>query len=258
MGINIIKNISTEIKYFWITFKEHYHEWIFTIFLGLSSGVVALFIIPKEMITFYENYNERYPYVGETIGSLFVGVFIIVMPCIIFVLLAVFKSRKMELSLTLLGFFQIIFLTLLITEILKLSVARPRPNYYSYCGYDLEKHQCLGKPSHVRDAKLSFPSGHSSNSFSSATFLVLLLSDLFPGCEIWWILLKLIPIYIAIWIGATRIIDHMHHVSDVIAGAFLGTGIALMIYSSQKNRMLTPMRVPEEDELPLDPTESPH
>lgn len=63
----------------------------------------------------------------------------------------------------------------------------------------------------------SFPSGHSS----SATMTAVLLSEALPKLKpLWWLL--------AAVVAASRVHNRMHHPSDVVAGAIVGTGLGLL------------------------------
>ena len=248
--VNLVKSFTSELNYFWKSFLDNIAEWCLTICLGLCSVIIALMIEPKQRIAFFENFNERYPYSGETLGIPVVGILIVVLPCATLGLLTLFFPRRQDLNLAGMSLCQTLCITLLITEALKVTVARPRPNYFSYCKYDEETKKCTGPASHKRDARLSFPSGHASNSFASGVWMCLFLGDFFhKGEEVWWIMIRLIPIFIATFIAATRITDYMHHVSDVISGVVLGTGIAALVYKAQANRIFMVNKKREEDPL---------
>lgn len=82
----------------------------------------------------------------------------------------------------------------------------------------------------------SFPSGHTSTSFSIATMYALRYPD-YP--------LVYIPMYAwALTVGYARPYFGMHYPSDVLAGALIGSGTSILIYSlryelfSFKNRVL--------------------
>jgi membrane-associated phospholipid phosphatase len=171
------RTFVTEFTYFWSSTLENWPEWLATIFLAACSGLIALAVQPRERVAFFENFNERYPYTGETIGTPFVGVFIIILPVVTIGLTALILPRRIDLSLAGMGFTQTLCLTLLITEALKVSVARPRPNFFSYCGFDKATQKCTGRSSYRRDARLSFPSGHASNSFAAGTWLSLFIGS---------------------------------------------------------------------------------
>ena len=253
--MSIRNNFITVLKTFKSTLLKSWLEWLITICLFILSGIISITIYPKLRATNYENPIERYTYSGETIGSLQVGIFIVLIPFLVVSIFSIALPKRIDICYAYLSLIQTLALTLLITEALKVTVARPRPNYFSYCGYNETTQKCHGKPKHQRDARLSFPSGHSSNSFSSGTWLSLFLTIIFPQSQIWWILLKFIPIAMATFVSATRIIDYMHHVSDVVGGALIGIGVSIMIFCSQSSRIFIFSDSQEEEQL-LEPTES--
>ena len=97
---------------------------------------------------------------------------------------------------------------------MKYAVNRPRPKE-TYP--DIEKLTSGGSP--------SFPSGHTSDAFSTATSL----SIAFPK---WYIIA---PSYIyASAVGYSRMDLGVHYPSDVLAGAIVGAGSAYLCYKAQK------------------------
>jgi len=66
----------------------------------------------------------------------------------------------------------------------------------------------------------SFPSGHASSAFTAAGVLSL------GGDPLW-------PIYfaIAVVVASSRAYVRIHHASDVVAGAVLGIGLALVAHA---------------------------
>lgn len=249
--MKLVKTFQSELSYFWESTVEHWAEWFATFCLAACTGIVAMSIQPKQRVAFFENFNERYPYSGETLGIPVVAILIIIIPCGVIGLIAIFFPRRIDLSLAGMSFAQAMCLTLLITEVLKLTVARPRPNFFSYCGWDNDAHKCTGKTAHKRDARLSFPSGHASNSFAAGTWMCLFLSTLLNRRpEIWWILIRMLPVFVAAFISATRITDYMHHVSDVIAGSVLGIGVSVLCFNIQYPRIfMVQKKKGEEDEI---------
>jgi membrane-associated phospholipid phosphatase len=104
--------------------------------------------------------------------------------------------------------------SVIITNILKYSINRPRP-FETYP--IIEKATGAGSP--------SFPSGHTSDAFSLATSL----SIAYPK---WYVI---IPSYI--WAGAiaySRMDLGVHYPSDVLAGAIIGAGSAYLCYKGQQ------------------------
>ena len=89
----------------------------------------------------------------------------------------------------------------------------------------------------LREARLSFLSGHASYSFYFATFLIHFMSDhrkhLKWGSKIV-PFIKLLVIMLASWISLTRINDFYHHPFDIFCGAFTGIAVAFH-YKGNKN-----------------------
>jgi membrane-associated phospholipid phosphatase len=71
----------------------------------------------------------------------------------------------------------------------------------------------------------SFPSGHAQASFAAMTALALI----FPRYD-------LAFITVALLVGLSRVLTTVHFLSDVVAGAWLGTMVTLALYSLLKTR----------------------
>jgi membrane-associated phospholipid phosphatase len=103
---------------------------------------------------------------------------------------------------------------IVITNILKYSINRPRP-FETYP--DIEKASYTGSP--------SFPSGHTSDAFSLATSL----SISYPK---WYVI---VPSYAwALTVAYSRMHLGVHYPSDVLAGALIGAGSAYLCYKGQQ------------------------
>ena len=104
--------------------------------------------------------------------------------------------------------------TSVISISMKYAVNRPRP-FVTYP--DIEKVTSGGSS--------SFPSGHTSDAFSTATSL----SIAFPK---WYVIA---PSYVyASAVGYSRMDLGVHYPSDVLAGAIVGAGSAYLCYKAQK------------------------
>lgn len=95
-----------------------------------------------------------------------------------------------------------------VTALLKVAVQRERPQ---------------------SETRASFPSGHTSISFASATFLARTLAD--QGDEWYWKLgyASLLP---ATWVGLSRVEGNRHFLADVVAGALIGVFATNTIYDA--------------------------
>lgn len=120
-----------------------------------------------------------------------------------------------------------------ICQILKFYVGRLRPNFYALCGFNEETLQCENDLE--REARMSFPSGHSALSFASMSVLSLLFLG-FTHLHVnerrtsffslfnkkTWILISFSPLIYATFVSTSRLVDNWHHPSDVVAGILLG------------------------------------
>jgi membrane-associated phospholipid phosphatase len=101
-----------------------------------------------------------------------------------------------------------------VTQALKVITQRPRP-YITY-PYIVQRTSADG---------YSFPSGHTSSAFCTATSLSLL----FPK---WYVI---VPSYLyAATVGYARMYQGVHYPSDVIAGAIIGAGSAWLAYKIEQ------------------------
>lgn len=159
------------------------------------------------------------------------------------------RTQLHGLQASLCGFFTSVGLSESVTCTMKLLVSRPRPNFYALCQFDVSKMQCMAPLHTVREASLSFPSGHSSLSFCAMSFtMYYLLGHVamitpssflnLPGISIKlqpykYILQPLcciVPWSYAFFVACSRIVDKWHHPSDVIAGSLLGVVAATIGY----------------------------
>ena len=104
--------------------------------------------------------------------------------------------------------------------------------------YVIENNTCTGNKDLMREARLSFISGHSSISFYTAAFLIIFMNKYI---NVWILrtLLQFTHFILACWISISRINDYMHHPEDVIMGSIIGIVCAYIImymeeYSVQK------------------------
>ncbi|XP_065213425.1 putative phosphatidate phosphatase [Planococcus citri] len=129
----------------------------------------------------------------------------------------------------------------LITSIGKITVGRLRPNFIAVCGTDVLKacrnntHQyvynytCPNGEDAANESRSSFPSGHAALSFYAAVFTVLYLQKRLKFETLFWKpLIQCCILLLAWWVSLTRVMDNHHHMSDVIAGIFIGSGIAII------------------------------
>jgi undecaprenyl-diphosphatase len=122
---------------------------------------------------------------------------------------------------------QSIFLVFGTTEIIKISVLRNRPYFYT------EEKIPKGKEN---DFNKSFPSRHTAFAFMAAGFLTSTFSTEHPNSS-WKIPLCIASYSLATGVGASRIFSGNHFLSDVLAGAAIGSiyGYLIPRLYSRKN-----------------------
>ena len=144
------------------------------------------------------------------------------------------------------------FLTVVLTDIVKVAVGRLRPHFFSVCQPDfaalnctdqfghqlyITDYDCLGRDDIseydrvLHDSHLSFPSGHSSASTYSFVFLLLYLASVRTfyhrsGLKLF---LMLLSLSLGVLTSLSRISDNRHHPTDVLGGMAIGAAVAVVI-----------------------------
>ncbi|XP_022832931.1 phospholipid phosphatase 5-like [Spodoptera litura] len=125
-----------------------------------------------------------------------------------------------------------------ITESVKLIIGRPRPDFFWRCfpdGQVMPGLRCTGNPRDIIEGRKSFPSGHSSFSFCSLSFLSLWLCGKLGvlsrrrgrSCSL---VICLVPLMIASVVALSRYCDNHHHWEDVFVGSLLGVACSYFCY----------------------------
>lgn len=134
--------------------------------------------------------------------------------------------------------------------LLTVGSGRPRPDLISRCRPapgtsatdNLTIDVCTAPHEHVlQDGWRSFPSGHSSFSFSGLGYLSLWLCGqlhvLRPRTDLARFLIALAPLTGALLIALSRMADYRHDVYDVTCGSLLGTTVAWFSYRRYFRRL---------------------
>ena len=110
------------------------------------------------------------------------------------------------------------------TQLLKHWVLRRRPNFYQLCQFNTTTRQCEAGYHEVLEAQMSFPSGHSSLSWCGMIVVTWFMLKRRPSRagKLYFFVSAVLPLSFATFVASTRIVDHWHHVSDVLSGVFLG------------------------------------
>ncbi|XP_043651950.1 phospholipid phosphatase 5 isoform X2 [Drosophila teissieri] len=129
------------------------------------------------------------------------------------------------------------------TSVLKITVGRPRPDYFYRCfpdgvmvlnttssgldSFSLD-FNCTGHSGDINEGRKSFPSGHSSFAFASFGFIAYYIGaklhafDIRGRGQTWRLCIAVIPLFIALLVAVSRTCDYHHHWQDVTFGGLIG------------------------------------
>ncbi|KAE8155976.1 phosphatidic acid phosphatase type 2/haloperoxidase [Aspergillus tamarii] len=216
--------------------------------LGCIVGgwvLIQLFVTPFHRLFSLDNKAIQYPFaVVERVPVVWSIIYAGVIPFVIVLLwAATFRPKPYKVQVTILGFLVALMLTSLLTDIIKNAVGRPRPDLISRCipkkGTPENKlvawTVCTQTSQHIlQEGWRSFPSGHSSFSFSGLGYLSFFFSGQMhvyrPRTDLCRCLVALLPFLCALMIAISRLDDYRHDVYDVTCGSILGTVVAYFSY----------------------------
>lgn len=212
-------------------------DWI----LVLISMIVGYILegIPPVEHEIIPSRSIEYPHLkNETIPSYLLLIISMLIPSLMIAITAFIKKKDWKLvHSTLLGLFVSIGYTYLITSILKISIGRLRPDFMKRCkANDLAASSgIICNPDSIGtllQGRKSFPSGHSSTAFSGLAYLSLFIfyntRTIDSGASR--ILLVILPIMGATFVGISRLNDYRHHWEDIVVGALMGIAAAYSCY----------------------------
>jgi phosphatidate phosphatase len=226
--------------------------------IGIIFLLVNSYVQPFER-GFYCNDNDIfYPLLPDIIPAYAVGLFGILGTIVAIILIEIFNIHKNfntkqllisiyhGLTIFLLG----LIVTLLLTEIGKRWIGRLRPHFIEVCKPDLQNLKCSfsdnvellryietngtfckGNSKDIKEARLSFPSGHSSISFYTMIFLITYIEARVNGLtfRFFKVLLQLTALIAAYVTSISRIKDNHHRGTDVLGGAIIGIIVAIHV-----------------------------
>jgi phosphatidate phosphatase len=227
-------------------------------------GIVWGLVEPKHRYFTCDQSDIFYPFLPDTIPFWAVGVFATLGPIIVIIFVELLNARLMPfqrntknlslqqrrrkfliclfhgLSLFILG----CAITLLLTEIAKKWVGRLRPHFIDVCQPDMKSVQCQesaasgayykaistsgsfcsNQAKNVNEARVSFPSGHSSYSWYAMAFLIIYVEARLFLLRLRYIkpLIQMTAFIAAFVTCLSRISDYHHRGSDVAGGVVLG------------------------------------
>jgi len=239
-------------------------DWILAVFfatlsyqLSSISGFKREFSLNDTSIQHTYATNERVPRWALHLISAVAP--ILLMP----IVNLIFVRSLWDLHNSLLGLTLSLSLTGSITNLVKVTVGRPRPDLLSRCLpspgsmdpiWGLSNYTICTQASEtiLKDGFRSFPSGHSSLSFAGLGFLSFYVAG---KLRLWdergytgkaW--LSLTPLVGACLVAISRTMDYRHHWQDVLVGSLLGLALSYFSY-----RQFFPSLANPSSDVPLAP-----
>ncbi|PSN49341.1 putative phosphatidate phosphatase [Blattella germanica] len=210
--------------------------------VGLLFLVIYLFVPPFHRGFFCDDESIRYPVpITQTVSDAAVAIVSTCVPIVVIVVVEFLQEGpSAPTDLVIFGWTPLVWMVQSYEHIgvflFGTGIGRLRPHFFMAChpiGMDCASdpthtyhidYQCSGNPDIVHEARMSFPSGHSSLSFYAATFLVMYLQSriTWQGSKLLRNLVQFVLVSAAWVTSLSRVPDYMHHWSDVLAGMVIG------------------------------------
>lgn len=226
----------------WTLITKHKHDWLILALLGAAEAALYKIDPFKRYVSKNMMDDLKYPLKDGTFPFWSVPLYAVFLPIAVFLFIYYRRRDVYDLHNAILGILYSVIITGFITDALKDATGRPRPDFFWRCftdGKDVYDNTgnvaCHGgKRQFVNDGYRSFPSGHTSWSFAGLVFFSLYLAGKIRAFDrkghVTKICLVILPWLAATFVGITLIDDYWHHWNDVVAGALLGSAIAILLY----------------------------
>ena len=213
-------------------------DWIVASSIFVGTSLFRTIASPHEVYFMDGDFSQSYPYQESTVPS-WALVLIGISPAVITTIYQLFRKAPKEEKLheihhALLSWFEAMAINALIGTSAKFACGRHRPDYFARIGMSAAI---------VKDSHLSFPSGHSSGSFSAMTFVFWYFcgkTKVFYKGFFSQLVIIAIPLYFALWVAITRVQDYKHNYSDILGGMLLGLIAGTIAYLMNFNSPLSP------------------
>ncbi|KAJ5666634.1 Phosphatidic acid phosphatase type 2/haloperoxidase [Penicillium macrosclerotiorum] len=214
-------------------------------FLAMGWLLIQIFVNPFHRMFSLDNKAIQYPFaVHERVPVVMSVIYAGVIPfLIILAWSAKFHPGVQKTQVTVLGLLVALMMTSFLTDLIKNAVGRPRPDLLSRCKPSRGTADnmlvawtvCTETNQHIlQEGWRSFPSGHSSFSFSGLGYLSLFscgqMHIFRPRADLGRCLLAFFPLLCAALIAISRLDDYRHDVWDVTCGGFLGMLVGWFSY----------------------------
>jgi diacylglycerol diphosphate phosphatase/phosphatidate phosphatase len=237
------KDILGTIARSWTT--SYIPDYIGLALILLLYILLVFFVTPFHRLFVLSDHHIQYPHAEvERVPPLMLLAYGLGIPLLAVTVWAVLaQPGTHKARVTYLGLVTAVFLTTLVTDIIKNAVGRPRPDLLARCkpaqgtpvDVLVDVNVCTQTSRHLlQDGWRSFPSGHSSFSFSGLGFIGFLIAGqlhvLRPTTSLPSVMAAGLPFLGALLIAISRCEDYRHDVYDVTTGSVLGILFAWLSY----------------------------
>lgn len=186
-----------------------------------------------------EYWLYSFPKTSSYYPSIYLWLTVFLTPLAVVGITFIYTKDKVDAYQSLMGSYLSLYLAGSITNCVKLGVGRPRPDFMSRCfpdGKIIDPMNCKGPMDDVIEGRKSFPSGHSSLSFSVLAFIAFYLAGklhVFTSVgkrSAWRLVCVILPLLWGTMIAVSRTADYHHHWQDVLVGSLLGITVAYLVY----------------------------
>ncbi|KAN0000610.1 hypothetical protein ACTFIZ_001055 [Dictyostelium cf. discoideum] len=238
----MIHRVSFYGKTTWFT-KQHLIDWFLCLGIFVIESILFNFVIqpfhryePESSLSANTFQLVQYPLLSDIVPVWLLMLIALGLPMIVFIGYYIKNRNSHDFHHAALGLFQAFTITMLFTDILKVTAGRYRPDYGARVA--------TGIAAVIREGRVSFPSGHSSVSFCGMTFLSFYLCGktkvfLKDGGNILKALGCLCPFMISSLVAVSRTVDYHHDFSDILAGSVIGLSIGVFVYFMNFNSLFS-------------------
>jgi len=234
------------------------YDWVVLSIILVLLGITAL-ISPFERQFKLDDITISHPYKGDTVPMIHLVVFSLIGCLVIITAFQFYKNNlRYNYHQALIGLLLALSISTLFSHFIKIFVGRYRPDFISVCNVDFARVQeiynsydisssfsygprnlfntsiCLTAKEDLNEERKSFPSGHSSFSFSVMSYLSLYIAGqihlLDKKSYLWKYFVVSIPYFIAIFVATSRVFDYRHHWQDVTVGGIIGLFFGVVTY----------------------------
>ncbi|OHT10930.1 PAP2 superfamily protein [Tritrichomonas foetus] len=179
-------------------------------------------------------------------------------PMIIYLIIPIFlisanlitKKRKFRICCVLTSYFASQFISVLIIDLMKIFISRPRPDTNTICGSaNFESCSRILTGKQLSNQFKSHPSGGTASMTSSCIFATLFIGEVWRKSGAMKMVLKLTPIIWCIFAAGARIIGHAHHPDDIATSVLISGSITYLVF---KLTMKEPIKIVYYERLDLE------